>query len=228
MSAFLRFCARKILPLIADIEVHGDVSKLPEGGYMLASNHLGRLDSLVVYYVIDNDDLIHPLTDKYKKYWYGRLAGRIFKVTWLTRGEADMSAIKEFILRLKKGAVMVIAPEGTRSKTKSLLKAEPGAIYIASSSNVGIIPVALTGTEDADVIARLKKFKRLKLTLTADAEIYHPPNIKSVKGAQRDALLQNSIDEVMCRIAAMLPESYRGYYKNFPLTKELLKQKETA
>jgi 1-acyl-sn-glycerol-3-phosphate acyltransferase len=228
MSAFLRFCARKILPLIADIEVHGDVSKLPMGGYMLASNHLGRLDSLVVYYVVENDDLIHPLTDKYKKYWYGRLAGRIFNVTWLTRGEADLSAIKEFISRLKGGAVMIIAPEGTRSKTASLLKAEPGAIYIASTANVGIIPVALTGTEDADVVARLKKFKRLKITITAGEEMYYPPNIKAVKGAERDTLLQNSVDELFCRIAAMLPESYRGYYKDFPLTKELLKKKESV
>ncbi len=222
MSAFLRFCARKVLPLIADIEVRGDVSKLPKGGYMLASNHLGRLDSLVVYYVLDNDDLIHPLTDKYKKYWYGRLAGRIFNVTWLTRGEADMSAIKEFISRLKKGAVMIIAPEGTRSKTVSLLKAEPGAVYIASSANVGIIPVALTGTEDADVVARLKKFKRLKITITAGGDLYFPPDVRSVKGAERDKLLQDSIDEVMCRIAALLPESYRGYYRDFPQVGELL------
>jgi 1-acyl-sn-glycerol-3-phosphate acyltransferase len=225
MSAFLRFCARKILPLIADIEVHGDIRKLPkEGGYMLASNHLGRLDSLVVYYVLDNDDLIHPLTDKYKKYWYGRVAGRIFNVTWLTRGEADLSAIKEFISRLKGGAVMIIAPEGTRSKTASLLKAEPGAIYIANASNVGIIPVALTGTEDADVVARLKKFKRLKITISAGEEMYYPPNIKAVKGAERDTLLQNSVDELFCRIAAMLPESYRGYYKDFPRVKELLQR----
>ncbi len=222
MSAFLRFCARKILPLIADIEVNGDLSKLPKGGYMLASNHLGRLDSLVVYHVLDNDDLIHPLTDKYKKFWWGRVAGRIFNVTWLTRGEADMSAIKEFITRLKKGGVMVIAPEGTRSKTASLLKAEPGAIYIASSANVGIIPVALTGTEDADVVARLKRFKRLKITISADEEMYFPPNIKAVKGAERDKLLQDSIDELFCHIAAMLPESYRGYYRDFPRVKELL------
>jgi len=197
MSAFLRFCSRKILPLIADIEVRGDVSKLPkEGGYMLAANHLGRLDSLVVYYVLDNDDLIHPLTDKYKKYWWGRVAGKIFNVTWLTRGEADMSAMKEFITRLKKGAVMIIAPEGTRSKTASLLKAEPGAIYIASTAKVGIIPVALTGTEDADVIARLKRFQRLKLTISTDSEIYYPPDIRAAKGAERDALLRESIDEV--------------------------------
>lgn len=222
MSAPLRFIARKLLPLIADIEVHGDVSKLPKGGYMLASNHLGRLDSLVVYCVVDNDDLIHPLTDKYKKYWYGRLAGRIFNVTWLTRGQADMSAIKEFISRLKNGAVMIIAPEGTRSKTVSLLKAEPGAVYIASSAKAGIIPVALTGTEDADVVARLKKFKKLKITITAGDELYFPPDIKSVKGVERDAVLQSSVDEVMCQIAAMLPESYRGYYKDFPRVKELL------
>ena len=224
MSAFLRFCARKVLPLIADIEVHGDVGKLPKGGYMLASNHLGRLDSLVVYYVLDNDDLIHPLTDKYKKYWYGRLAGRIFNVTWLTRGEADMSAMKEFISRLKNGAIMVIAPEGTRSKAMSLLKAEPGAIYVASTAKVGIIPVALTGTEDADVIARLKKFKRLKLTISTNGEIYYPPDIRASKGAERDALLRESIDEVFCRIAAMMPERYRGYYKDFPRVKELLTQ----
>ncbi|MFM8425378.1 MAG: lysophospholipid acyltransferase family protein [Chloroflexota bacterium] len=225
MSAFLRFCSRKILPLIADIEVRGDVSKLPkEGGYMLAANHLGRLDSLVVYYVLDNDDLIHPLTDKYKKYWWGRVAGKIFNVTWLTRGEADMSAMKEFITRLKKGAVMIIAPEGTRSKTASLLKAEPGAIYIASTAKVGIIPVALTGTEDADVIARLKRFQRLKLTISTDSEIYYPPDIRAAKGAERDALLRESIDEVFCRIAALLPESYRGYYKDFPRVKELLQK----
>lgn len=224
MSAFLRFCARRILPLIADIEVRGDLSRLPKGGYMFASNHLGRLDSLVVYYVIDNDDLIHPLTDKYKKYWWGRLAGKIFNVTWLTRGEADLSAMKEFISRLKGGAIMIIAPEGTRSKTASLLKAEPGAIYIASSANVGIIPVALTGTEDADVAARLRSFRRLKITITAADEMYTPPNIRSVKGAERDNLLQESIDELFCRIAAMLPESYRGYYKDFPRTKELLAQ----
>lgn len=189
---------------------------------MLASNHLGRLDSLVVYYVLDNDDLIHPLTDKYKKYWWGRIAGKIFNVTWLTRGEADMSAMKEFISRLKKGAVMIIAPEGTRSKKAELLKAEPGAIYIASTAKVGIIPVALTGTEDADVVARLKKFKRLRITITAGEEMYYPPNIKAVKGTERDTLLQASVDELFCRIAAMLPESYRGYYKDFPRAKELL------
>lgn len=228
MSASVRFIARKILPLIADIEVKGDMSKLPKGGYMLASNHLGRLDSLVVYYVIDNNDLIHPLTDKYKSNLFFRLVAWWLRVTWLKRGQADTKAMREFITRLKNGGVMVIAPEGTRSKTASLLKAEPGAIYIASMAKVGIIPVALTGTEDADVKSRLKRFQKLKITITADSEMYFPPEIKSTKGTERDVLLQNSMDEVMCRIAALLPESYRGYYKDHPRTMELLKNKDRA
>ncbi len=225
-AASVRFFARKILPLFAEIEIHGDLSKLPKGGYMLAANHLGRLDSLVVYYVIDNDDLIHPLTDKYKKYWWGRLAGWWLNVTWLTRGQADMKAIREFITRLKNGGVMVITPEGTRSKTAQLLKAEPGAIYIASSAGVPIIPVALTGTEDAIVLAHLKRLRRFKITVRAADEMYFPPDIKSVKGEQREALLRQAADEVMCRIAAMLPERYRGYYKDFPRVKELLKNRK--
>jgi 1-acyl-sn-glycerol-3-phosphate acyltransferase len=221
MSASVRFFARKIFPLIADIEIRGDVSRIPKGGYMIAANHLGRLDSLVVYYVIDNDDLIHPLTDKYKKFWWARIVAWWLNVTWLTRGQADMKAIREFITRLKNGGVMVITPEGTRSKTATLLQGEPGVIYIASSAGTPIMPVALTGTEDAVVVARLKRFQRLKITITVSGEMYAPPEIKSVKGAERDALLRSAVDEVMCRIASMLPESYRGYYKDFPRVREL-------
>lgn len=226
MSASVRFFARRILPLFADIEVRGDIARLPKGGYLLASNHLGRLDSLVVYYVLDNEDLIHPLTDKYKKSPLFRLIGWWLGVTWLTRGQADMKAMREFIARLKNGGVMVIAPEGTRSKSASLLKAEPGAIYIASMAGVGIVPVALTGTEDAVVKARLRNFKRLKITITAGNEMYFPPDVRSLKGAERNALLQSAMDEVMCRIAALLPESYRGYYKDFPRTRELLRERQ--
>ncbi len=188
---------------------------------MFAANHLGRLDSLMVYYVLDTDDIIHPLTDKYKSHPFFRIVAAWLKVTWLKRGEADMKAMREFISRLRGGAVMVITPEGTRSKTATLLKGEPGAIYIASSAGVPIVPIALTGTEDAVVKARLKAFQRLKITITA-GEPFMPPDIKAVKGAERDQLLQSATDDLMCRIAAMLPEGYRGVYAEHPRLKEWL------
>jgi 1-acyl-sn-glycerol-3-phosphate acyltransferase len=39
---------------------------------------------------------------------------------------------------------------------------------------------------------------------------------------KRDAQLQAGIDEIMCRIAALLPESYRGVYAGYPRVKELV------
>jgi 1-acyl-sn-glycerol-3-phosphate acyltransferase len=222
LSDSIRFVARKLLPLIADIEIHGEsVTHFPQSGFVLAANHLGRLDSMMVYYVLDTDDVIHPLADKYKKSLVFRLAARWLKMTWLKRGEVDMKAMREFISRLKNGGVMVITPEGTRSKTATLLKGESGAIYIASSAGVPIVPVAVTGTEDALVKSRLKKFQRLKITLTA-GNPYIPPDLKAVRGTQRDELLQTATDDLMCRIAAMLPESYRGVYADHPRLKELL------
>ncbi len=221
MYSSVRFAARRLLPLIADIEVRRSAD-LPQGGFILASNHLGRLDSLMAFYVLDGDDVVQPLTDKYKHHPFFSLMAKWMKMVWLKRGEPDMKAMREFVSRLKNGAVMVIAPEGTRSKTASLLKGEPGVIYIASSAGVPIIPCAMTGTEDALVKARLKKFQRLKITLAA-GKAFMPPDIKAVRGAERDQLLQSATDDLMCHIAALLPESYRGVYAEHPHLKELLK-----
>jgi 1-acyl-sn-glycerol-3-phosphate acyltransferase len=219
MRPSLRFVAKKVFPLIADIEIRADRELLNKGSCMIATNHLGRLDSILAYHLLDNNDIIQPFTDKYRDKLLYRFFAWWMQMTWLTRGQADMKAIKEFITRLRKGGVMVIAPEGTRSKTASLLKGESGVIFIAAQAGAPIIPVAVTGTEDAVVKSRWKRFQRLHITLTAGEPFILPP----MKGADREHLMHEATDEVMCRIAALLPESYRGYYKDFPRVKELLK-----
>lgn len=220
MRPSLRFVAKKIFPLIADIEIRADKELLGRGGCMIATNHLGRLDSILAYYLLDNEDIIQPFTDKYKDKLLFRFFAWWMQMTWLTRGQADLKAMKEFISRLRKGGVMVIAPEGTRSKTASLLKGESGVIFIAAQAGAPIIPVAVTGTEDAVVKSQLKRFQRLKITLTAGEPFILPP----IKGPDRERLMQEATDEVMCRIAALLPENYRGYYKEHPRVRELLAQ----
>jgi 1-acyl-sn-glycerol-3-phosphate acyltransferase len=43
------------------------------------------------------------------------------------------------------------------------------------------------------------------------------------EGQGRDEALKADTDEIMCRIAALLPEAYRGHYSNHPRLRELLK-----
>ncbi|PKN89407.1 MAG: hypothetical protein CVU45_07355, partial [Chloroflexi bacterium HGW-Chloroflexi-7] len=38
----------------------------------------------------------------------------------------------------------------------------------------------------------------------------------------REEQLQQLTDEIMCQIGAMLPEHYRGFYKDHPRLKEIL------
>lgn len=218
MRPSLRFFAKRIFPLLADIEIRVDKTLLDQGGCIIATNHLGRIDSMMAYHLLDNKDIIQPFTDKYKDKLLFRFFAWWLQMTWLTRGQADMKAIKGFIARLKNGGVMVIAPEGTRSKSGQLLQGESGVIFIAAQAGAPIIPVALTGTEDAVVKSRLKRFQRPKITLTSGEPFTLPP----MKGPDRERLMREATDEVMCRIAALLPESNRGHYKDFPRVQELL------
>ena len=218
MTVTGRFFARRVFPLLADIEVRGHENIPAGGGFILASNHIGRFDSLMAYHLLDTKDVIQPFTDKYKNSLVFRFVGWALGMTWIRRGEPDIKTMREIITRLKKGGALVIAPEGTRSKTATMIKGESGVIFIAAQSGAQVIPVGVTGTEDAIVKSRWKSMKRLKIILYV-GKPYTPP---SIKGADRDHIIEAATEDLMCRIAALLPESYRGVYKDLPRTLELI------
>lgn len=215
----IRFFIRALMRLIADIEVHG-LEKIPGGNLIGAANHLGRLDTAAMLAVIDRQDLIMPVAEKYKNHWLFGLIGRATNAIWLNRFEADFSALREILERMKQGGLLVIAPEGTRSKTEALQEAKVGVAFLASKSGFPVIPVAVTGTEDRLVLENLKRFRRSKIVV----HVGDPFKIEIPKGKGREQALREATDEIMCRIAAMLPEKYRGYYANHPRLKELLSQ----
>lgn len=207
---------RFLLPLIARVEFIG-IEKIPSEQFIIASNHLGRLDSALLYYVFDREDIILPTAEKYKDHpLYGRL-GRAMGAIWLNRFEADFQAMKEILRRLKAGGLLAIAPEGTRSKVEELQEAKPGAAYLASKIDAPILPIALTGTEDQLVKSNLKHFRKSHIIVRAGEPFRLPPQ----KGQSREAYLKMATDEIMSRIAVNLPEKYRGFYAYHPRLKEL-------
>lgn len=213
----LRSIVRFMMKMIADIEVNGR-EKLPQGNVIVAANHLGRLDTAVLLCITDRDDLIMPVAEKYKNHpLYGAI-GRAANAIWLNRFEADYPALRQILERMKGGGMLVIAPEGTRSKTEALQQGKMGVTFLASKSGYPVLPVALTGTEDRRVVENLKHFRRSKIKVTAsDLMEIHLPS-----GKGREQAMRLATDEIMCRIAAVLPERYRGVYADHPRLKELL------
>lgn len=213
-----RFFVRLVLSIIARVEIVG-FEYLPAGGFVIAANHIGRLDAALAYYVLNRPDIIMVVAEKYEKYAFFRWLVKLTNGMFVDRYHADIHAIRETLRRLQQGQVFTITPEGTRSKSGNLIEAKPGGIYLAWKAGVPILPVALTGTEDAVVVDRLKHFKRLDIKVVAG----HPFSLPSVKGKDRDASMQRYTDEVMCRIASLLPEHRRGVYAEHPRMKEIMK-----
>ncbi len=218
MRNFIRWLVRLIFNLIAQVEVIG-IENLPrEGGFVITTNHLGILDVPIAFYALDRWDLFVMIGEKWEKVKLFRWVGKYFNFIFIDRFNADIKTLRKVISLMEQNNILVIAPEGTRSRTGSLIEAKPGASYLATKLNRPIIPVGITGTEDQALLGNLKKVRRGHIIVNAGKPFMLPP----LPRENRDEVLKQDTDEIMCHIAALLPERYRGVYANHPRLKELL------
>jgi 1-acyl-sn-glycerol-3-phosphate acyltransferase len=213
-----RALIRLLFRLIARIEVQGMENVPPSGGLVAVTNHVGRIDPGLAYVLIDRDDIIMLVAEKYRETAIFRWLTWAIDGIWVDRFNADFNAVRACLRRLKRGGMLVIAPEGTRSPTGSLIRARSGAGFLAMKSGAPILPSAVTGTEDAEVKARLRRLRRIDIHV----RFGKPFRLAPLAGADRDRALEAYDDEIMCRIAALLPPDRRGAYSDHPRLAELL------
>jgi 1-acyl-sn-glycerol-3-phosphate acyltransferase len=215
-----QFVIRFLFRLTSRLEIHGKENIPPSGSFIGVSNHIGRLDAAMVYIVLNRQDIILMVAEKYRESAFFRLVVRMVNGIYIDRFNADLNALREVMRRLKAGGVLVMAPEGTRSPTASLQEGKDGASYLAAKTGLPILPVGVTGTEDEVVSERLRHFKRLNIV----AQVGKPFTLPPLSIKDRETQLPLYTEEIMCQIAALLPESYRGFYADHPRTRELLGQ----
>ncbi len=194
---------------ICRVEIHG-LEKVRDikGKAIFVSNHLGRLDAGLAFLILKREDIILVVAEKYRDYPIFRFLVKQLDLLWLERFGADLGTLKEVLRRLDRGGVLMIAPEGTRSTTEALLEGKPGATYLAAKSGAVVIPVGIAGSEDRIVMGELRKFRRPRIILNIGEAFRVPPLPK----VDRDVFLRKQTDEIMVRIARLLPEKNRGFY----------------
>jgi 1-acyl-sn-glycerol-3-phosphate acyltransferase len=217
-SHLARWFVHLMFRLIARVTLHGGERIPPDGAYVITSNHIGRLDAPLVYYLLGRQDVIMLVAEKYRQSAFYRWFVKQLDAIWVDRFNADLRALRTTLNRLKQGQVLVMAPEGTRSKTGQLNYARPGASYLAVKAGVPILPVGVVGTQDHRVVQSLKRLQRLDIHVYIGEPFHLPP----LKGGDREEALQAYTDEIMCRIAALLPAESRGVYADHPRLQELL------
>ncbi len=222
MLPVIRFLIRLVLKTIARFEEHGRENLPLSGGMVIASNHIGFLDIVMVYYGLDRTDLFIPVAEKWEAIGWIRWLGKYLNFLFVDRYNPDLKAMRKMIALMQEGKCLVIAPEGTRSRTGSLQEGKPGVAYLAARSGFPVVPIAITGTEDTVVLGNVKRLRKSKITLTGGKPFIIPPLPKE----KRDEALQRATDEIMCRIAALLPEPYRGVYAEHPRLRDILGEAE--
>lgn len=209
-AKFLRGFLRIVFKLLARLEVTGLENVPTSGPHILIANHLSYIDPPLLYNIMGGDHITGWAADKYRKHWLFGPITRLVNPIFIHRGRVDRHALDAAVQALDSGLVFGLAPEGTRSKTGALIKGKTGISYLADQSGAPLLVIAITGTEKA--FKELLRLRRPRLTV----RISKPFHLPALDPADRAASMRRNADEVMCRLAAMLPSAYRGEYADHP------------
>lgn len=182
--------------LIFRTKVIGAENIPKDGSFILAANHvsnwdppfLGTFIARTVYYMGKEELFKNPIMAAICRWLH------VFPVK---RGAADKTAIKTAVKILKDGKCLGIFPEGTRSKTGKLGKAEAGVSLIAAMTKATIIPAAIVNTEK--IFSREKFFPSLTV-------VYGKP-MKFTGSTKDKVALENFAQELMNEIAKLKESS---------------------
>ncbi len=217
---FTRFLIRLLMRLLTHTELHG-IENLPaSGNFIIASNHLGLVDAFIPFYFLNNNNLVVLVGEKWEKVALMRWLGHQLNFIFVDRFNPDLKAIRKVIERMRAGEVLVITPEGTRSKIGDLLEGKPGVSYLAAKLSFPILPVGDQRHVRSNFLRPVEALPPPSHQHQCRAKFYLP-RLPS-EGQSRDEALKFDTDEIMCRIAALIPPEQRGFYAEHPRLKELL------
>lgn len=198
LYSFFQLWLPRLFQLCFGCERQG-VENIPrEGGLILAANHISNWDPPVaaafvprkVHYMAKEELFRVPLFSQ---------AIRALGAFPVRRGASDRAAIRKAINLLADGACLGVFPEGTRSRTGQLGKAEPGLALLAVKSGAPVVPTAIVGTNR--IFSKGCFFPRVEIR-------YGKPLAFTADRADR-AAMQAFSDQVMAEIEKLLQDAQK-------------------
>ena len=196
-----RFC----FGVFGKLSVTGPESIPPFGPVIVVANHLSFNDPPVLVGTINRRLNFIAKQELFRNIFLRNFLNQ-FGVHPFDRSGQAIDIIKVTLRLLAQDQPVVLFPEGTRSPNHSLQKGLPGAAYIAMKSQATILPVGLTGTEN------FPSWRMPFPLCRIGVNIGQPFTLPAIEGRPSHEVLQSMADIIMSRIAALLPENYRGVY----------------
>ncbi len=178
-------------------------------------NHLSNSDGLVLDKVLKEIDPTFVAGVKLSSNAVTNIGMNIVKTTNIKPNSADKEGLKKVIKLFKSGESLFIFPEGTRSRVGSMIEAKKGILLIAKMTGAPIVPIGISGTDilmpidkDGNMSAETFNYADVHINIGKQFEI--PKREKEQDKKEYEA---ESTQYIMRKIAALLPEKYKGVYK---------------
>jgi len=213
--------SRLAFAILADLAITGRENLPDEGPLLLVANHFSYVDPVAMVHV-------SPRPVEFVGGFNTPFAPRI--TTWIPRlwgyypvyrGTASSDALRAAEAVLKQKGILGIFPEAGSWATV-LRPARPGAAFLAARTGSPLVPMGFDGL--TDIIPSLRRGKRARATIRIGKPF--GPFQTSGRGRERRRQLNQISDEIMRRIAALLPPERRGYFSDDPAIRAAAKGTE--
>ena len=197
---------RGTLRLCSDWSVHGQENVPPMGPVIVVANHVSNFDPPLVSASFPRRIWFLAKKELFKG--PGKWFFTAYGAHPVNRSATDPMAYRWALEKLANDQCLMIFPEGTRSRTGAMKKAQPGVVRLAMKSQAAIVPVGITGTSGMN--SPLHVFRptgRLRIS------IGRAFTLPQIEGRPNAAVLNSLTDMIMERVAMQLPPEYQGVYR---------------
>ena len=203
-----------ILRLLFRPWVDGEENIPETGAAIFASNHLSFSDSIFLPLVVPRRMTFLAKADYFTGVGLkGRLTAAFFKGVGQvpvdrSGGKASEAALNSGLRILRRGELLGLYPEGTRSPDGRLYKGKTGVARMALEAGVPVIPVAMIDTDKAQPTGKV-----IPKVMRVGVRIGKPLDFSRYKGMEDDRFVLRSItDEVMYALMELSGQEYVDMY----------------
>ena len=207
----LGYAALLLGTLVARIKVNGRDHIPKKGPFIIVANHFDVSEPPFFLFALQRPVNFLVASDQVIE-WYNYWAVWLYGFIPTNRTNLAPSTIKMSKKVFDQNEILVIFPEGD-TLSNELRSAKDGAVFLSTLGQVPIVPMSIYGMKKG-LWDYILSGIRPNITLRVGKSFgpFSLPKDKSIK----EKVIKDIGDEMMCRIAALLPKECHGQYKNHP------------
>lgn len=130
------------------VRIYGRHREPTSGGVVIASNHQSFLDPILITMALQRPGNYMARDSLFRQPAFRKLIESVNAFP-IRRGSADTAALKEAMRRLKRGSMVCLFPEGTRTRDGRISRFLPGVSVLSQRAAEWTWPVVIDGAFEA-------------------------------------------------------------------------------